>query len=121
MPDELTGAAAPVIRLRPDFRPTAFLARTEKSLLIAGDCEDGPAVAKLLTTPESRWAEKFGTEIDAYRTFAAAPRRCRFPPSSPPTTGTTCWSSSTSAAIPRPRAATGSRHEHWTPPTSPAC
>ncbi|UJB44877.1 phosphotransferase family protein [Streptomyces sp. A1-5] len=73
MPDELTGAAAPVIRLRPDFRPTALLSRTDKSLLIAGDCEDGPAVAKLLTTPEPLWAEKFGTEIDAYQTFAAAP------------------------------------------------
>jgi hypothetical protein len=73
VPDELTGAAAPVIRLRPDFRPTTLLSRTDKSLLIAGDCEDGPAVAKLLTTPEPLWAEKFGTEIDAYRTFAATP------------------------------------------------
>lgn len=73
MPDELTGAAAPVIRLRPDFRPTAFLSRTDKSLLIAGDCEDGPAVAKLLTTREPLWAEKFSAEIEAYRAFAETP------------------------------------------------
>ncbi|MER7849251.1 phosphotransferase [Kitasatospora sp. NPDC096077] len=79
MPDELTGAAAPAIRLRPDFRPAAVLSRTDKSLLIAGNCEDGPAVAKLLTTREPLWVEKFEVEIEAYRCFADTPPPVRVP------------------------------------------
>lgn len=79
MPDKLTTTATPVIRLRPDFRPTTILSRTEKSLLIAGECEDGPAVAKLLTSREPLWAEKFGAEIKAYRCFTDTPPPVRVP------------------------------------------
>ncbi|MFG2662104.1 aminoglycoside phosphotransferase family protein [Streptomyces sp. NPDC048425] len=79
MSDELASDAAAVIRLRPDFRPTALLSRTEKSLLIAGKCEDGPAVAKLLTSREPLWAEKFGAEIEAYECFTDRPPPVRVP------------------------------------------
>lgn len=79
MPDELTSIAAAAIRLRPDFRPTTLLSRTEKSLLIAGECEVGPAVAKLLTTRDPLWVEKFGAEIEAYRCFTNTPPPVRVP------------------------------------------
>lgn len=79
MPDELTSTAAAAIRLRPDFRPITLLSRTEKSLLIAGACEDGPAIAKLLTSREPLWAEKFGAEIEAYRCFTDTPPPVRVP------------------------------------------
>lgn len=79
MPNELTRTAAAVIRLRPDFRPATLLSRTEKSVLIAGECEDGPAVAKLLTSREPLWAEKFDAEIEAYRCFTDTPPPVRVP------------------------------------------
>lgn len=79
MPDELTRTAAAVIRLRPDFRPTTLLSHTEKSLLIAGECEGGPAVAKLLTSRDPLWVEKFGAEVEAYRCFTDTPPPVRVP------------------------------------------
>jgi hypothetical protein len=59
------------VRLRPDFAPTAEMSRTDKSLLLAGTCDDGPVVAKLLTAPDPYWTANFTKEITAYRTFAA--------------------------------------------------
>lgn len=77
--DELIRAAAPVVRLRPDFRPTGLLSRTGKSLLIVGECAEGPVVAKLLTSREPLWVEKFGVEIEAYRCFGEVPPPVRVP------------------------------------------
>ena len=71
--------AAPVQRLRPDFRPAGVLCRTGNALLIAGDTDDGPVVAKLLTDHDPYWTDKAVAEINVYRAFARTPPPVRVP------------------------------------------
>lgn len=63
----------------PDFSPTAVLAQTGKSLLLAGAYKGIPAVAKLLTDPAPLWRDKFAAEVYAYRVFAGTPPSVRTP------------------------------------------
>lgn len=75
-----TGPAAVIVAARcPDFSPTAVLARTGKSLVLAGAYNDIPAVAKLLTDPAPLWRNKFAAEVHAYRVFAESPPPVRTP------------------------------------------
>lgn len=63
-------ALAAAQRLRADFAPTEMLRSTDKTEIIAGECDGTPAVAKVLTSIEPFWAEKFAREISAYTEFA---------------------------------------------------
>ncbi|MFC5144733.1 hypothetical protein [Streptomyces aureoversilis] len=74
-----TEAAALTRRLRTDFVPDQLLQATDKSILIAGTCAGEPVVAKVLTTGEAFWREKFGREAAAYLAFARCTPRVRVP------------------------------------------
>lgn len=59
------------IRRCPQFSPAEVLARTGKSLLLAGAYTGQPAVAKLLTDEVELWRRRFATEVHTYRVFTA--------------------------------------------------
>jgi hypothetical protein len=63
-------AAARAEKQFPDFTAHHLLHRTSKTLIVAGTCAGTPAVAKILTTGEGFWREKFAQEAAAYRAFA---------------------------------------------------
>ncbi|MBB1247174.1 aminoglycoside phosphotransferase family protein, partial [Streptomyces durbertensis] len=56
-----------------------MLAHTEKSILLAGDCDTSPAVAKLLLDHTPFWSARFQDEINLYRSFTASPPPIRTP------------------------------------------
>jgi len=76
---DLARQAAPAIRLRPDFTPTAVLSRNDKALLVQGTCAGTPAVAKLSTATDPYWRAKAVHEIEVYRAFDASPPPVRTP------------------------------------------
>ncbi|PSJ30485.1 aminoglycoside phosphotransferase [Streptosporangium nondiastaticum] len=65
--------------LRPDFVPVELMHATDKSILIAGTCCAEAAVAKVLTSRETFWREKFTREIAVYRAFARSAPPVRVP------------------------------------------
>lgn len=81
MTPEDHGASATTLAVRrcPQFRPTEVLARTGKTLLVAGTYHDQPAVAKLLTDGADLWRRRFAAETHVYETFTA----CRPPVPAP--------------------------------------
>ncbi|WP_051451951.1 aminoglycoside phosphotransferase family protein [Actinospica robiniae] len=72
-------AVAVAQRLRADFTPTEVLRSTDKTVIIAGEYNGTPAVAKVLTSTEPFWAEKFAREISAYTVFARGAPPVRVP------------------------------------------
>jgi hypothetical protein len=72
-------ALTAVRRLRADFTPTEVLRSTNKTEIIAGECDGTPAVAKVLTSTEPVWAGKFAREISAYAAFGRSTPPVRVP------------------------------------------
>lgn len=68
--DDSASAAVLARRRCPHFTPTEVLARTGKSLLVAGTYTGQPAVAKLLTDSAGLWRQRFAAEAYTYQVFA---------------------------------------------------
>lgn len=67
--DDSASASTLAIRRCPQFSPTEVLARTGKTLLVAGTYQDQPAVAKLLTDDADLWQHRFAAEVHTYQVF----------------------------------------------------
>ncbi|WP_424887122.1 aminoglycoside phosphotransferase family protein [Streptomyces sp. XH2] len=70
---------ARIRHLRPGFVPAELMHASGKSILIAGTCAAEPAVAKVLTSREAFWREKFAREVAAYLAFAHSAPPVRVP------------------------------------------